>query len=523
MVKPEGTGEINHVYLPVLTYEDIIGITSICIVDQLCEDSDFIHRKEILDAYTDLTGKAPMPPLWTFGFWMSRITYFSEADGREVIEKLRECEIPADVLHFDTGWFGVDWRADYVFPKDRFPDPEAMIQDFRDKGFHISLWQLPYMTPKNDLYSELIQNGLAVNDRKGNIPVEDAIIDFSNPGAVKWYQGKIRLLIEMGVGAIKVDFGEAAPEAGLYASGRTGWYEDNLYPLRYNKAVSGITREVNGEGFIWARSAWAGSQRYPVHWGGDPATTDTAMSATLRAGLSIGLSGFSFWSHDIGGFVTATPEDLYRRWTPFGMLTSHVRSHGNPPTEPWEYSDAFLEDFRNADNMRYQLMPYIYSQAKHSSETGLPMLRALFVEYPDDPGSWLIDNEYLFGSNMLVAPMFENADERNVYLPPGVWIDYQNGEEYTGGWHSIRAGKIPVVVLVKDGTVIPRMELAQSTLYMDWSTIELKVFSTGDSARGLLYAPGAEKLETVQLRVRDQRYELVGDSPIGNIKFRVTH
>jgi alpha-D-xyloside xylohydrolase len=479
------------------------------------------NPKEILDAYTDLTGKAPMPPLWTFGFWMSRITYFSEDDGREVIRKLREYEIPADVLHFDTGWFGVDWRADYKFPRDRFPDPKKMIRDFRDRGFHISLWQLPYMTPKNELYAELTENGYAVKDRKGNIPVEDAIIDFSNPGAVKWYQEKIRPLIEMGVGAIKVDFGEAAPEAGLYASGKTGWYEHNLYPLRYNKAVSDITREVNGEGFIWARSAWAGSQRYPVHWGGDPATSDTAMSATLRAGLSIGLSGFSFWSHDIGGFTTATPEDLYRRWTPFGMLTSHVRSHGNPPTEPWEYSDAFLESFRKADNMRYRLMPYIYSQAKHSSDNGLPMLRALFVEYPDDPGSWLIDDEYLFGSDMLVAPMFENVDERDVYMPPGTWIDYQTGKEYSGGWHCIKAGEIPVVVLVKDGTVIPHIKLAQSTMNMDWSRIRLKVFSTTGTARGVLYTPGADKLEMLEVRLEGSHYRITEDPFDGDILFEI--
>lgn len=459
--------------------------------------------KDILDEYTDLTGKAPMPPLWTFGFWMSRITYFSEEDGREVIAKLREEKIPSDVIHFDTGWFGVDWRADYTFPEDRFPDPEKMISDFKEEGFHISLWQLPYMTPKNKLYDELVSNGYAIKDRKGNIPVEDAIIDFSNPGAVKWYQEKLRPLIEMGVGAIKVDFGEAAPENGLYASGKTGFYEHNLYPLRYNKAVSELTREVNGEGFIWARSTWAGSQRYPVHWGGDPATTTSAMAATLRAGLSIGLSGFTFWSHDIGGFVTATPEDVYRLWTPFGMLTSHVRSHGNPPTEPWEYSDEFLEGFRKADNMRYKLMPYIYSQAKESSEQGIPMFRALFVEFPDDAGSWLIDNQYMFGSDMLVAPMFDNSGERDVYLPDGKWIDYQTGKVYDEGWYTIKAGEIPIIALIKDGSIIPHIELAQSTKYMDWSKLKLKIYSTTGTAEGILFTPDSDKIES--LRVQEKK------------------
>tara|TARA_R110000868_G_scaffold306734_1_gene568053 strand:- start:83292 stop:85658 length:2367 start_codon:yes stop_codon:yes gene_type:complete len=475
--------------------------------------------KDILDEYTELTGKAPMPPLWSFGFWMSRITYFSEQDGRDVIAKLREEKIPADVLHFDTGWFGVDWRADYIFPKDRFPNPKKMISDFKDLGFHISLWQLPYMTPKNSLYDELVENGYAIKDRKGNIPVEDAIIDFSNPGAIKWYQDKLQPLLEMGVGAIKVDFGEAAPENGLYASGKTGFYEHNYYPLRYNKAVAEITKEVSGNGFIWARSTWAGSQRYPVHWGGDPATTNSAMSATLRGGLSIGLTGFTFWSHDIGGFVTATPEDVYRRWTPFGMLTSHVRSHGNPPTEPWEYSDEFLAGFRKADNMRYELMPYIYSQAKYASERGLPMLRALFVEFPDDPGSWLIDDQYLFGSDMLVAPLFENVEERNVYLPPGTWHDYQTGETYEGGWHSIKAGEIPIIALVRNGAVIPHIELAQSTKYMDWSEIELKVYSEDGTGKGVLFIPDSDKLQSIEVR----RGELI-KNPFGRkVSFHVNY
>ncbi len=455
--------------------------------------------KDILDEYTELTGKAPMPPLWTFGFWMSRITYFSEAEGREVIQKLRSHEIPADVLHFDTGWFGTDWRSDYKFPEDRFPNPKKMILDFKDDGFHISLWQLPYFTPKNSLFPEIIENNLAVKDRKGNIPYEDAVLDFSNPEAVEWYQEKLGNLLEMGVGAIKVDFGEAAPTNGIYASGRTGFYEHNLYPLRYNKAVADITEEIHGDNFIWARSTWAGSQRYPVHWGGDPATSNTAMSATLRGGLSIGLSGFTFWSHDIGGFVTAAPEDLYHRWTPFGMLTSHVRTHGNPPTEPWEYSDEFLNGFRKATNMRYELMPYIYSQAKVSSEKGLPMLRALFVEFPDDPGSWLIDDQYLFGSDILVAPIFEDVTQRDVYLPPGKWIDYQTGTVYEGGWHNIEPGEIPIVVLVRDGSIIPHAELAQSTKFMNWDEIELKVYSTSDTANGTLFIPGADEAKTFEI------------------------
>lgn len=480
--------------------------------------------KDILDEYTNLTGKASMPPLWSFGFWMSRITYFSEAQGREVAKKLRDNKIPCDVLHFDTGWFETDWRCDYQFSKSRFPDPAGMMADFKKMGIQTSLWQLPYFVPKNNLFPEIIKKGLYVKDDKGNLPYEDAVLDFSNPETVSWYQDKIAALLRQGVGAIKVDFGEAAPKDGLYFSGRTGFYEHNLYPLRYNKAVSDITQKVNGESIIWARSAWAGSQRYPVHWGGDPANTNSAMAATLRAGLSLGICGFSFWSHDIGGFVSRKPEDIYRRWTPFGMLSSHTRSHGAPPTEPWEYGESFMNAFRLADNMRYELMPYIYAQAKDCTERGLPMLRALFIEYPNDPGSWLVDNEYLFGSDMLVAPLFENVTARDIYLPPGQWIDYQTGKLYSGGWHVISPGVIPVVVLVREDAVIPKITLAQSTAQMDWSKLDLVVYAKdSQKVNGLICLPSDNVLHRISLSKRNGQFVMETDPFNGKVRFKVDY
>lgn len=500
------------------------GANSMMIGDDEADLFVFIGEpKDILDEYTDLTGKAEMPPLWSFGFWMSRITYFSETEGREIAKNLRKYKIPSDVIHFDTGWFDVDWRNNYEFSKSRFENPVKMISDMKEDGFNVCLWQLPYFTPKNTLFPEIIKKGLAVKDKKGNIPYEDATLDFTNLETVTWYQNKIASLLKQGVGVIKVDFGEAAPATGIYSNGKTGFYEHNLYPLRYNKAVAEITKEITGNTLIWARSAWAGSQRYPLHWGGDAATTNTAMAATLRGGLSFGLSGFSFWSHDIGGFVTKSPENLYRRWTPFGMLTSHVRSHGNPPTEPWEYSKEFLKDFRNADNLRYQLMPYIYAQAKESSQKGLPMMRALFVEYPNDPGSWLVDNEYLFGSSMLVAPLFEEVTERDVYLPEGTWIDYQTKKIYQGGWHKIKAGSIPIIVLVKDGSAIPHIALAQSTKDMDWSKLTLKVFATDktNSATAKVFLPEGNALQTITVNKKGNVFEVAPNALSNKTTFKV--
>lgn len=477
------------------------------------------NPKEILDAYTNLTGKPSMPPLWSFGFWMSRITYFSQEQGIEVANKLRENKVPADVLHFDTGWFETDWRCDYRFSPSRFKDPVQMIKDLNKMGIKTCLWQLPYFVPKNELFKEIIDKGLYVKNDKGNLPYEDAVLDFSNPATVQWYQGKIKGLLDQGVAVIKVDFGEAAPANGIYASGRTGFYEHNLYPLRYNKAVAEITKQVTGETIIWGRSTWAGSQRYPLHWGGDAANSNSAMAAELRAGLSFGVSGFSFWSHDVGGFALKAPEELYARWTPFGMFSSHVRSHGAPPTEPWEYSEAFLNGFRKADNMRYELMPYIYAQAKQCVENGWPMLRAMFVEFPDDPGAWLLDNQYMFGSSILVAPLFEEVTSRDVYLPKGEWIDYQTGKTYAAGWHHIEAGEVPIVVLVKSGTVIPHIELAQSTQFMDWSKLKLKVYAAeGETAEGYVCLPETKELKKITVKGG----ALVEDPYAGKVKWEIS-
>ena len=458
----------------------------------------FGEPEEILDAYTNVTGKSPMLPLWTFGTWMSRITYFSQEEGLEIARQLRAHRIPSDVIHFDTGWFGVDWQCDYEFAKDRFPNPAAMLKSMKKDGFHTCLWQLPYFTPKNRYFNELVDGGMVVTNAKGGMPYEDAVVDFSNPKAVEWYQGKIGALIRLGVGAIKCDFGEAAPYNGLYASGRTGFYEHNLYPLRYNKALWNAVKDNSGEGVIWARSAWAGSQRYPLHWGGDAATNDIGMMGDLRGGLSLGLSGFSFWSHDMGGFVTASPEDIYRRWLPFGFLSSHTRAHGAPPTEPWLISESFTDAFRQCAEMKYKLMPYVYAQAKDCSNRGLPMVRALFVEYPEDPGAWLVAAEYMFGSQILVAPLMESGNERVCYLPQGKWIDYQDGKVYDGGYHTIKAGAIPCIILVADGSLIPQVPVAQSTDRIDWSKLELIPYKASDVlCKGLVFTPGDDDVQKV--------------------------
>ena len=497
-----GYGIFMHTSAPVTCDfgQSYIGADRLFMADEKMDFFVFLGEpKDILDEYTNITGKSPMLPLWTFGTWMSRITYFSQEEGLDIAHQLRSHRIPCDVIHFDTGWFDVDWQCDYEFSKNRFKNPVKMLSQMEDMGFKTCLWQLPYFTPKNRYFKELIDGGMFVKNAAGGMPYEDAVLDLSNPQTVKWYQEKIAGLLHQGVDVIKCDFGEAAPLNGFYHSGKGGLYEHNLYPLRYNKALwEVINRENNGEGVIWARSAWAGSQRYPLHWGGDAATTNTGMLGDLRGGLSFGLSGFSFWSHDMGGFVTASPEDIYRRWLPFGFLSSHTRAHGAPPTEPWLISESFTDAFRECAEMKYRLMPYVYAQAKHCTEKGLPMVRALFVEFPKDPGAWLVEDEYMFGSQILVAPLLESGNSRMCYLPKGKWIDYQTGRIYEGGYQDIEAGHIPAIILVRDGSLIPHAPLAQRTDKIEWDKIEWKAYKAdAQKCTGLLFRPGDTAVQEV--------------------------
>jgi alpha-D-xyloside xylohydrolase len=505
-----GYGVFMHTSAPVTCDfgASYIGASRLFMADEQMDFFVFFGEpKDILNEYTEITGKSPMLPLWSFGTWMSRITYFSQKEGLEIARQLRTHKIPSDVIHFDTGWFGVDWQCDYDFAKDRFEDPVGMLKQLSKDGFHTCLWQLPYFTPKNRFFPEIIEKKLHVVNATGGMPVEDAILDFSNPETVGWYQSKIEGLMRQGVSTIKCDFGEAAPYNGFYHSGKGGLYEHNLYPLRYNKALwEVVERNHPGEGIIWARSAWAGSQRYALHWGGDAATNNIGMLGDLRGGLSFGLSGFSFWSHDMGGFVTASPEDIYRRWLPFGFLSSHTRAHGAPPTEPWLISESFTKAFRECAEMKYKLMPYVYAQAKDCSERGLPMVRALLVEFPHDMGAWLVEDEYMFGSQILVAPLMESGNERTVYLPSygeagrgSKWIDYQSGKVYESGYQTIPAGRIPAIILVRDGSLIPHAPLAQRTDQIDWNKIELKAYKAdAKKCTGLLFKPGDDTVKEIE-------------------------
>lgn len=403
--------------------------------------------ERILCHYRELTGFPPLPPLWTFGTWMSRMTYRCADEVRAIARRLRDEDFPCDVIHLDTGWFKYEWVCDWRFSEERFPDPEGMIAELREDGFRLSLWQTPYIGKWSPVAPEAEARGVLAKNSHGSsgtteshfaADTELAYIDFSNPAAVKWYQEEmLRPLLEMGVAAIKTDFGEDIDLEARYA-GLDAAKLHNLYSLLYQRAAAEITAEVTGATLIFARSGWAGSQRYPVHWAGDTAGTWEGMAGALRGGLHLGLSGFAFWSHDVGGFygvpdfMSSKPDPaLYARWTQLGVLSSHLRYHGTTEREPFAYPEV-APIVRKWLKLRYALLPWFLERSREAVKRGRPFLAPLVLDFPGDPNCWHLDDTYLLGEDLLVAPILDPSGSRSVYLPEGEWIDLWSGERWTG-------------------------------------------------------------------------------------------
>ena len=414
--------------------------------------------KNIASTYTDLTGKSPVPPKWSFGLWVSRISYDSQDEVEETARRLRAENYPADVIGVDTNWSDGEWQCNWQFGR-RFPDPKGMFSRLREQNLRVCLWQWPYVCEHLDIFEEAQEKGvLAEGGNFDMLLFKARTIDMSNPEAVVWYQEQLRRLFDLGAAAIKVDFGEHVRDYERYQE-YSGREMHNLYPLLYNQAAFEITQEYFGSGLIWARSAYAGSQRYPVHWSGDNSSTFENMLCSLRGGLSFGLSGFTYWSNDVGGF-TGTPSDrLYLRWAQFSIFNSHMRLHGGGPRfrEPWNYEPETQEIFRHFVELRYRFMPYLYSEAHHSAESSLPVMRPLVYEFQDDPTTFHIEDQFLFGQAVLVAPLLDERDERKIYLPAGLWADGWTGEILSGPrWIDYQAGIECVPFFYRGGYAVPQ-------------------------------------------------------------------
>lgn len=450
-----------------------LGSMSACNIQVAIEDNFldyFIFTgkiKKILKNYTALTGKSEVPPKWTFGYWQSKASYESEEETVEIVRKMRESKIPCDVIHLDTNWFKKNWYCDLNFDTVRFPDPQRYLKAMSELGVKVSLWQLPYIPEGSELFEKLKSADGFVKNKNGEIYdvkvcyVEGfkgtvGLIDYTNPKAVKIHQHALRELFRLGVKVIKTDFGEAAPLDGVYFDGTPGHRMHNLYPLLYNKAVFDVTKEETGDGVVWARSTWAGSQRYPVHWGGDSSAYFEDMEPQLAGGLSFGLSGFQFWSQDIGGFLGNTSGDLLIRWMQMSMFLSHCRIHGDGVRELYKFDETTMKICRDYIWLRYRLMPYIYGNAIKAVQESLPMARALVIEYQDDPNVRNISDQYLFGDDLMIAPILNATGKRKVYLPHGHWYDWWTGERMSGGrWISVEIAIDKMPIYIREGAVIP--------------------------------------------------------------------
>lgn len=429
--------------------------------------------KEILYRYTELTGRPSIPPKWSFGLWMSGgflDIYKTRKSFEELAEKIRYHNLPCDVIHIDPWWMKEGSWCSLEWDLNAFPNPEKMIKKLKTNGFKLSLWENPYVPLETKMYEEGVGKGYFLRKKDGTIYLIQpwwktlsplALVDFTNPEAAKWYKEKHKPLFKIGVAAMKTDFGEAAPEDAVFFNGETGARMHNLYSLIYNKAVFEATKKYTGrEAVVWGRSGYAGSQRYPTCWSGDCACTFASMAAVLRAGLSLSLSGFSFWSHDIGGFGTLEETDplpeLFIRWSQFGLLSPHSRCHGVTRRDPWDFGKEALDIFRFYDKLRYRLLPYIYSYAVIASKSGLPLVRPLILDYQDDPNTYDKDLQYMLGGEILVAPIYSVKGERSIYLPKGIWLDYWTKEAYDGPTTLHYQAPLDVTpIFIREDSIIP--------------------------------------------------------------------
>ena len=457
--------------------------------------------KEVLQRYTALTGRPALPPAWSFGLWLSTsfTTNYDEETVTGFIQDMAACKIPLHVFHFDCFWMKEFNWCNFKWDERCFPDPEGMLKRLKESGLHICLWINPYIGQRSELFDEAAAGGYLLKKPNGDIWQWDkwqsgmGIVDFTNPAACAWFQSKLRVLLDMGVDAFKTDFGERIPTDVVYHDGSDPLKMHNYFTYLYNKTVFELLKEVRGEGeaVVFARSATAGGQQFPVHWGGDCTATFESMAESLRGGLSLGLSGFGFWSHDIGGFEQTASADVYKRWAAFGLLSSHSRLHGSSSYRvPWVYDEEAVEVVAKFTRLKCSLMPYLYSTACQAHANGTPMLRGMLLEFPDDPGCDYLDLQYMLGEALLVAPVFSYDGVVNYYVPAGRWTNLLNGNVVEGPrWVREKHDFMSLPLMVRPNTVLAIGSNDDRPDYDYANGVTLRVYQLEDGKRATAEIP----------------------------------
>ena len=450
--------------------------------------------REILAKYTALTGRAALPPAWSFGLWLttSFTTDYDEQTVSGILAEMSRRELPLSVFHFDSFWMREHHWCDFAWDTRIFPDPAGMLARLKADGLHVSVWINPYVAQRSPLFAEGAQAGYLLKRADGTVWQTDlwqpgmGVVDFTNPGAREWFAGKLDALLEMGVDCFKTDFGERIPTDVVYFDGSDPERMHNYYPQLYNQTVFDVLRKRRGEGdaVVFARSATAGSQQFPVHWGGDCEASFESMGESLRGGLSLGMSGFGFWSHDIGGFEGTPEPALFKRWIAFGLLSSHSRLHGSRSYRvPWLFDEESVDVLRHFTRLKARLMPYLYAAADQTVREGLPLMRAMVLEFPDDPACTHLERQYLLGDDLLVAPVFSADGDVRYYVPAGTWTHLLTGERVQGpAWVREQHGFQSLPLLARPGSVIAFGAQSQRPDYDYADGVTLRVFELPDGA-----------------------------------------
>ena len=452
--------------------------------------------KSVLQNYTALTGRPALPPAWSFGLWLttSFTTDYDEKTVRSFVDGMAQRNIPLHVFHFDCFWMKENEWCNFTWDEAMFDDAPAMLRRMKEeRNLHICVWINPYIGQKSPLFKEGMKNGYLLKRPNGDVWQWDlwqagmGIVDFTNPAAWAWYQEKLRALLDQGVDCFKTDFGERIPTDVVYYDGSDPELMHNYYPYLYNKCVFDLLEAYKGRGqaCLFARSATVGGQKFPVHWGGDCSSNYLSMAESLRAGLSLCLSGFGFWSHDISGFEGTAPADVYKRWAAFGLLSTHSRLHGsNSYRVPWLFGEEAVDVLRKFTNLKCTLMPYLYSAAVEAHQTGVPAMRAMLLEFPQDIPCQDLDRQYMLGERLLVAPVFTKEGDVDYYLPAGTWTNLLDNRVVEGGrWLHEVHDFMSLPLMVRENTLLPIGADDQNVEYDYGKDLTLHLFALKDQAR----------------------------------------